>query len=47
MSIAGSGVQTYWRPVLASQAIKLLAAPLLAVALAFVFGMSRDLSKSR
>ena len=35
MSIAGSGVQAYLRPILASQAIKLIAAPLLAVALAF------------
>jgi malate permease and related proteins len=45
MSIAGSGVQTYLRPILASQAIKLIAAPLLAVALALAFGMSRDLVK--
>src|SRR5262249_29049492 len=36
MSIVTTGVRTYWQPVLASQAIKLVVAPVLAVGLATV-----------
>ncbi|HET7076878.1 MAG TPA: AEC family transporter [Chloroflexia bacterium] len=39
MSIVGTGVLAYWRPVLVSQGIKLLFAPLLGVLLVALLGM--------
>jgi len=43
MSIAGSGLRAYLRPILGSQAIKLVVAPLLALGLAPLLGMRGDL----
>ena len=43
MSIVGSGVLAYWRPILASQGIKLIVAPLLALILGGVLQMSANL----
>jgi predicted permease len=42
MSIVGTGVVAYWRPVLVSQGIKLLFAPLLGVLLIALLGMQGD-----
>ncbi|HUS17738.1 MAG TPA: AEC family transporter [Chloroflexia bacterium] len=42
MSIVGSGLLAYWKPILASQAIKLLFAPLLALILAVLFQMNGE-----
>jgi malate permease and related proteins len=42
MSIVGTGVLAYWRPVLLSQGIKLLFAPLLGVLLIVLLGMQEN-----
>jgi predicted permease len=42
MSIVGTGVLAYWRPVLLSQGIKLLFAPLLGVLLVALLGMQEN-----
>jgi malate permease and related proteins len=43
ISIVGTGVLAYWRPILASQGLKLIFAPLLAFGLGFLLQMSADL----
>ncbi|HKB54264.1 MAG TPA: AEC family transporter, partial [Ramlibacter sp.] len=43
MSLVGSGLLTYWRPVVATQAIKLAVAPLLALGLSFALQMGSDM----
>jgi hypothetical protein len=43
MSIVGSGLLAYWRPILAAQSIKLILAPLLALGLGWLLQMAPNL----